>query len=88
MAQSYPASGFGVGAYGSNKITIAPTTTNFVNGKTVMVAFVFVRGTTALTLTKPAGWNQIGAAKEAEADQEEARLKAAQESLAELKGKL
>ena len=53
---------YGNGAYTSNTVPITlQNTTSFVDGQTVLVAFVFVRGSSAPTLTKPdASWTQIG----------------------------
>jgi hypothetical protein len=61
MAISYLT--YKAGAYTSNTLPISSiTTTGFVNGQTVIVAFAFAFGTSQPTITKPnATWTQIGA---------------------------
>jgi hypothetical protein len=54
---------YGNGAYTSNTVPVTlQNQTNFINGKTIMVAYIFCRGGSASpVITKPsAAWTQIG----------------------------
>jgi len=63
LAITYPTGGYGTGAYASNAIPITiNSTTNLVNGATIIIVWLFAFGSSQPTISKPSSgtWTQIG----------------------------